>query len=93
MNMSLADKLKVFIDNPDDLSTLPNIIDMISSFEKEVSENEANYQMRIDKLQAANRNYLAQIPMEQQEPESPESQLPTEQDAIAHLLSVARGGN
>lgn len=91
--MSLADKLKVFIENPEDLSTLPSIIDEVRNFEQQASENESNYQMRIDKLQAANRNYLAQIPMEQQEPESPESQLPTEQDAIAHLLSVARGGN
>ena len=91
--MSLADELKKFIENPDDLSTLPTLIEQVAAFEKAASENETNYQTRIKNLQDANRSYLAQIPMVQEQPKTPEQTLPTFEDAKAHLINVATGGN
>ena len=91
--MSLADELKKLIENPDDLSTLPTLIDQVAAFEKAASEKETNYQTRINNLQDANRSYLAQIPMVQEQPATPEQTLPTFEDAKAHLFNVATGGN
>lgn len=90
--MSLADELKKLIDNPDDLSTLPTLIEQVAEFEKSASENETNYQTRIKNLQDANRSYLSQIPMAQEEPKTPEQILPTFEDAKAHLINVVTGG-
>lgn len=90
--MSLADELKKLIDNPDDLSTLPTLIEQVAAFEKSASENETNYQTRIKNLQDANRSYLSQIPMAQEEPKTPEQTLPTFEDAKAHIINVLTGG-
>lgn len=90
--MSLAEELKKLVDNPDDLSTLPDLINQVAEFEKSASENETNYQTRIKNLQDANRSYLSQIPMTQEEIQTPEKTLPTFEDAKAHLINVVTGG-
>lgn len=90
--MSLAEELRKLIDTPDDLSTLPALVDKLSAFEKQASENETMYQMRVKNLQDANRNYLAMLPVEQEKPKTPESELPTFEDAQAYLYKVATGG-
>lgn len=86
----LADALKRLIDNPDDLSTLPQLVSQV----EQVESNEEMYQGRIKDLQDINRSYLAQIPIpgqeQTQEPEGdPE---PTLDDAKQHIINSI-GGN
>ena len=56
---TLRERLQALIDNPDDLSTLPEIISEVGQLETELDE--ANE--KIGKLHELNRKYLAMIPI------------------------------
>ena len=55
----LSEALKNLISNPDDLSTLPELVAKVEALE----EAESNYQNRISQLQEVNRKYLQMIPL------------------------------
>lgn len=88
--MSLSDALKKIIDDPEDLTQLPTIIEQVAQLEA----SEIEYQSRISKLQNLNKEFLAQIPIagedtkteDQQDPE------PTLEDAKQYLVETL-GGN
>lgn len=64
----LSERIKALIDNPEDLSILPELHQIAVESEK----TEGDYQVRIDKLQATNRNLLKMIPQPQAEPKKEE---------------------
>lgn len=81
----IADAIKKLIDNPDDLSTLPQIVAQV----EELEASEGDYQERIASLQDINKKYLAQIPMPGQEKEEEEEEEePTLEDAAAYLIEA-----
>jgi hypothetical protein len=87
--MKISEALKALIANPDDLTTLPQLVAQVEEMEK----SEFGYQERISQLQNINKQYLAQIPIPNAEPlKKDEEQEPTLEDAKEALLS-ALGGN
>jgi hypothetical protein len=85
----IADALKKLQENPEDLSTLPQLIANVETIEG----NETEYQTRIQKLQDINRSYLAQIPIPGNEPENnnEEDTQPTLEDAKQYLVEHLGG--
>lgn len=84
----IADALKLLIDNSEDLSTLPQIVAQVT----ELETTEEGYQKRIADLQDVNRKYLAQIPVPgKNEPNEPETNEPTLEDAKAYLVEKLKG--
>lgn len=87
--MSISKALKKLIDNPDDLSTLPQLVSQVEAME----QAEFTYQERISSLQNINKSYLAQIPIPGNEPQAPEEdKAPTLEDAKQHLINTFTGG-
>jgi len=92
----ILEYLESIIENPDDLSNLPQTIGRLRELNNGWVEQEGQYQERINNLQQANRNYLSQIPVTQQEDEGPpEDEGPTFEDAQQQLLNAMTnvGGN
>lgn len=88
--------LKALLTNPDDLSGLPQTIARLEEYQKNVASREAEDLERITKLQDANRNLLAQIPVNTGEPEQKEEQgEATFEQAQEELLKAMQnmGGN
>lgn len=86
--MRLSDLIKELINNPDDLSSLPQLVAMAEKYET----SEGQYLERIAKLQDINKSYLAQIPIPGQEKEEdPEEEEPTLEDARDYLLEALGG--
>lgn len=87
--MSLSDALRAIIDDPEDLTQLPTIIEQVAQLEA----SEIEYQSRISKLQNLNKEFLAQIPIagedtkteDQQDPE------PTLEEAKQYLVETLGG--
>mgnify|MGYP001438185433 FL=1 len=68
--MEISNALQKIIENPDDLSTLPQIVAKVQELEEKVQkfpEIEQQYMERIERLQEINRSLLAQIPIPGQE--------------------------
>lgn len=87
--MKLSEALRKIIDNPDDLSTLPQLVEMAEKQENE----ETGYLERIAKLQEINKSYLSQIPIASNEQTTIEEQKePTLEDAKNYLIETL-GGN
>lgn len=89
--MKLSEALKALISNPDDLTTLPQLVAVAEGLE----QSEFGYQERIQKLQDINKSYLAQIPIPGADPHKKEDKSdeePTIEDAKDALLN-ALGGN
>lgn len=87
--MTISEALQLLITNPDDLSTLPQLIAQVKTLE----QSEFGYQERISKLQDINKNYLSQIPIAGNEPEKVEKVVPpTFEDAKNYLVETL-GGN
>lgn len=84
----ILDALKAVLENPDDLSTLPELINKLEEHQIAVSTREAEDLERITKLQSANRNLLAQIPISTGEPEPVEDDKPTFEEAQKELLKA-----
>lgn len=80
----VSDALKQLIDNPEDLSTLPQLVEQVAQME----EQEADYQNRISTLQDINRSYLQQIPIpNKDEPkEEPKEEKVTLEDAQTQIM-------
>lgn len=90
--MKLSEALRALIDNPDDLSTLPQLVAQVEQLEA----SEEGYQERIAKLQEINKSYLAQIPIPDADPHKKntkeEDKEPTLEDAKSVLIETL-GGN
>ena len=86
----LSERIKALIDNPEDLSILPELHQLAVESEK----TEGDYQVRIDKLQATNRNLLKQIPIVD-EPQAPQAEVAktefTVNDGVAAMKSLLEG--
>jgi len=61
--------LKDIIENPDDLSSIPGLVEKLTAYQKTNEQRASEDLERITKLQDANRNLLAQIPVNTGEPE------------------------
>lgn len=90
--MEISKALQKIIENPDDLSTLPQIVAKVQELENRVqsfTEIEQQYMERIERLQEINRSYLAQIPIpgQEQKEEDPEPEV-TLEDAKKELLKA-----
>lgn len=88
--MKLSEALQKLIDNPDDLSTVPQLVAQAQTLEN----TELDYQERISKLQDINKNYLSQIPIPEQKTEekNEEDKEPTLEDAKSVLVNTLQGG-
>lgn len=88
--MKLSERLQALINNPDDLSELPQLVGKL----QELENSEVTYQERIQKLQDINKSYLAQIPIPDNDPHKKEEQeqAPTLDDAKDYLIQTL-GGN
>ena len=93
--MEISKALQKIIENPDDLSTLPQIVAKVQELENKVQnfpEIEQQYMERIERLQEINRSYLAQIPIpgQEQKKEDKEDTEPevTLEDAKKELLKA-----
>lgn len=90
--MEISKALQKIIENPDDLSTLPQIVAKVQELENRVqnfTEIEQQYMERIERLQEINRSYLAQIPIpgQEQKKEDTEPEV-TLEDAKKELLKA-----
>jgi len=90
--MEISKALQKIIENPDDLSTLPQIVAKVQELENKVQnfpEIEQQYMERIERLQEINRSYLAQIPIpgQEQKKEDTEPEV-TLEDAKKELLKA-----
>lgn len=87
----ISEALKAIIENPEDLSTLPQLVAGVEELEK----SEEGYMERIARLQEVNKNYLSQIPIPNNDPqpEHEEDKAPTLDDAKDYLIQTLTGGN
>lgn len=79
--MKPSELLKKLMENPDDLTELPALIQQVAEIEK----NEEGYQSRIANLQEVNRKYLQMIPMEGKEPQKDPAPVDYRKDSQAYL--------
>lgn len=83
--------LQAIIDNPDDVSGLPNVITRLQEIKATHTQAESDYQDRIMKLQDANRNLLSQIPIHTgEEGKAPDEPEVTFEDAQEQLLNAMK---
>lgn len=85
----LSELIKALIENPEDLSQLPTLLDKAVEVEKQ----EGEYQMLVDKLQATNRNLLKMIPQPQAEPkkEEPKVEEYTLDTGVKSMMTLMEG--
>ena len=62
--MSLAKALRKIIENPEDLTELPQIIAQVEAQEKEIDD----YQSRIVDMRELNKKYLSMVPISDNDP-------------------------
>ena len=98
--MEISKALQKIIENPDDLSTLPQIVAKVQELEEKVQnfpEIEQQYMERIERLQEINRSYLAQIPIpgQEEEKEDPEPEVTLEdaKEALFQAMNNIGGVN
>ena len=92
----ISEALKQLQENPEDLSELPGLIAKVEEMEQWTETQETSYQEHISKLQTANRNLLAQVPIPGHEPDNGEEPTgPTFADAQKELVNAMEniGGN
>ena len=90
--MSLSEALKRIIENPEDLTELPQLIEQVGALESEVD----GYQSRIVEMRELNKKYLAMVPIAGETPEpDTEEQEVTFEDAQEQLMNAFHsvGGN
>lgn len=81
--MILVERIKAIMDNPEDLSGLPGIIEEVTALERENTENID----KIGKLHELNRKYLSMIPINDSiEEKKEEPEMPTVEDAVGEIL-------
>ena len=89
--MEISKALQQIIENPDDLSTLPQIVAKVQELEKKVQgfpDIEQQYMERIERLQETNRSLLAQIPIPGQEKEETTKEEFTFEDAKREIYKT-----
>lgn len=87
---TLSQALRKLIDNPDDLTELPGLIEKVSNLENDVE----GYQERIVKMQDLNKKYLAMVPITDDDPaqaETKEEEPATLEDAKDYLVQSIGG--
>lgn len=92
----ILEMLKNLVENPEDMSQLPQAISRLEEMRQQQSDIEGQYQDRISKLQEANRSLLSQIPINTGNPEpDPEDEKVTFEDAQEQFLNAMKnvGGN
>lgn len=92
----IIEALKALAENPDDLSTLPQVISKLEEMQQEYTSLENDYQERIIKLQQANRSLLSQIPIAGNEPQQEEGKKKvTFEEAQEEFINAMKnvGGN
>lgn len=84
--------LQALIENPDDLSSLPGVIEQLQEYETTATTRATEDLERITSLQNANRNLLSQIPINTGEPEdsTPEDGQPTFEQAQEQLVNAMK---
>lgn len=82
----LSKALKAIKENPEDLSSIPQLI----ARAEELESQDFDYQERITKLQEYNRNLLSQIPLPGEEPpaQEPQDEEVTFEQAQSELFNV-----
>ena len=91
--MEISKALQQLIENPEDLSTLPQIVAKVQELEKKVQsfpDIEQQYMERIERLQETNRSLLAQIPIPGQEKKEPKQEM-TLEDVKKELFKTIGG--
>ncbi len=83
--MSLISRLKAIIENPEDLSDLPRIIEEVTTLETEYNTSLD----KIGKLHELNRKYLSMIPINDsiEEPKVEEPEPPSVEDAVQEIIN------
>ena len=84
--------LQALIENPDDLSSLPGVIEQLQEYETTATTRATEDLGRITNLQNANRNLLSQIPINtgQTEDSTPEDDQPTFEQAQEQLVNAMK---
>ena len=88
--MSLAKALRKIIDNPEDLTELPQIIAQVEAQEKEIDD----YQSRIVEMRELNKKYLSMVPISDSDPTEADSETDepvTLADAKEYLVQTLGG--
>ena len=80
--------LQALIENPDDLSSLPGVIEQLQEYETTATTRATEDLERITNLQNANRNLLSQIPINTGEPEPPKDEGVTFEQAQEQLINA-----
>lgn len=92
--MEISKALQQIIENPEDLSTLPQIVAKVQEMEKKIQqfpEIEQQYMERIERLQETNRSLLAQIPIPGQEQVKENNQEVTLEDVKKEIFKTIGG--
>lgn len=81
--------LQAMIDNPDDLSSLPQVIEQLKEHKQQWDTQSASDLDRITNLQESNRKLLSQIPIASDEPkDDPADDGPTFDQAKEQLFNA-----
>lgn len=75
----IIEGLKKLIENPDDLAEIPALIAKLEETQTQYTNQETEYQERINSLQQVNRNLLSQIPITQEQEEEQDKKVTFEQ--------------
>lgn len=87
--MSLANVLKAIIENPEDLTALPQLVEQVAQLESDIDV----YHQKIVDMRELNRKYLSMIPLTGEEPPEPKEEPPvTLQDAREYMIQQYEGG-
>jgi len=90
----IIESLKELVENPDDVSKIPNIIARLEETKTTNNDQEIFYQERISKLQKANRSLLSQVPITDEEPNTQDDEPKvTLEDAQKYLIETLGGNN
>ncbi len=86
VKMKLAELLQKIVDDPEDLTELPGIIEKVSALEEDYSIAES----KIGKLHELNRKYLKMIPInDETEPEEKKPEPVTTEQAVKAIMKGA----
>lgn len=88
----ILEVLNGILENPDDLSSLPGVIEQLQEYETTATTRATEDLERITNLQNANRNLLSQIPINtgQTEDSTPEDDQPTFEQAQEQLVNAMK---
>ena len=86
--MNLSNALKAIIENPEDLTALPQLVEQVAQLESDMDV----YHQKIVDMRELNRKYLSMIPITGEEPPEPKEEAPvTLQDAREYMIQQYEG--